>query len=253
MAPRTRSRPKNSAAPELQLPPPFTAVRLRELGDAFAHARAIAAESGAGTLVHVGRFDLAEFALVLEPDEPLRTARRVIYAGMVALTDALAANAEPETSLTITWPNAIAVNYGLVGGGQLAWPEGAAEDEPPAWLVFGAMIRVASLTDLEPGLNPSATALEEEGFGNVAVHQVIESFSRHFMVAVDAWQETGFAAVAKNYLPHLGREQGVRRDIDENGDLLVTRMGKTEVERKALAPALAAPAWFDPQTRGPRA
>ena len=36
----------------------------------------------------MGRFDLAEFAVVLEPDEPLRTARRAFYAGMVALTEA---------------------------------------------------------------------------------------------------------------------------------------------------------------------
>ena len=55
------------------------------MGDAFAHATTIAAEAGAGTLVHVGRFDLVEFAVVLEPEEPLRTARRAFYAGMVAL------------------------------------------------------------------------------------------------------------------------------------------------------------------------
>ena len=38
-------------APELALPPPFTLVRLRELGDAFAYAKSIAAEQGAGTLL----------------------------------------------------------------------------------------------------------------------------------------------------------------------------------------------------------
>ena len=45
--------------------------------------------------------------------------------------------------------------------------------------------------------------------------------------------------MAKDYLPRLPRERGVRRDIDENGDLLVRRMGKVEVERKALLPLLA--------------
>ena len=69
-------------APALDLPPPFRAVALREVGDAFAHATQIAADAGAGTLVHVGRFDLAEFAVVLEPEEPLRTARRALYAGL---------------------------------------------------------------------------------------------------------------------------------------------------------------------------
>ena len=118
MALATRA-PIRNAAPELALPPLFTAVRLRELGDAFAHAQAIAAESGAGTLVHVGRFDLAEFALVLEPEEPLRGARRAFYAGMAALADALTSLAAPETAIGIEWPDALYVNYGLVGGGRL--------------------------------------------------------------------------------------------------------------------------------------
>ena len=60
--------PQMRLALELALPPPFSAVRLREVGDAFAHATSIAVEQGAGTLVYVGRFDLAEFAVVLEPD-----------------------------------------------------------------------------------------------------------------------------------------------------------------------------------------
>ena len=75
----TKSRSRALFAPELSLPPPFTLVTLREVGDAFAHAVEIAPEQGAGTLVYVGRFDLAEFAVVLEPDEPLRTARRALY------------------------------------------------------------------------------------------------------------------------------------------------------------------------------
>src|SRR5215472_15561328 len=83
----------------LDLPPLFRAVTLREVGDAFAHAQAIAPEAGAGTLVHVGRFDLAEFAVVLEPDEPLAAARRAFYAGCVALADALTAHAPPEKTI----------------------------------------------------------------------------------------------------------------------------------------------------------
>jgi len=78
--PQETAQSRTASAPELVLPPPFSAVRLREVGDAFAHATSIAAERGAGTLVYVGRFDLAEFAVVVEPDEPLMTARRVFYA-----------------------------------------------------------------------------------------------------------------------------------------------------------------------------
>ena len=127
-------------------------VRLREVGDAFAHAISIAPEQGAGTLVYVGRFDLAEFAVVLEPDESLVKARRTFYAGMTALADALAAHAQPETSIIIDWPDSLLVNHGLVGGGRLAWPQNIDEDETPPWLVFGGMIRTVSMTGVEPGL-----------------------------------------------------------------------------------------------------
>jgi biotin-(acetyl-CoA carboxylase) ligase len=236
----------------LTLPPPFTLVTLREVGDAFAHAVKIAAEEGAGTLVYVGRFDLAEFAVVLEPDEPLRTARRAFYAGMAALADALLTYAPPEKPVTIDWPDALRVDGGLVGGGRLAWPENAREDEPPDWLVFGAMIRTVSISDSEAGLRPLSAALAEEGFDGVESDHLVESFARHLMVHIDAWNEQGFAAVAHEYLQRLTPEKGVRRDLDETGDLLTRRIGKVDADRKTLIPALAAPSWLDPKTRGPR-
>lgn len=248
----TPARSRSPIASELALPPPFSAVRLREVGDAFEHAISIAAEQGAGTLVHVGRFDLAEFAVVLEPDEPLLKARRVFYAGMTALADALATYAQPETSIVIDWPGSLFVNQGLVGGGRLAWPQETREIDTPPWLVFGGMIRTVSMTGNEPGLNPLVTALEEEGFTDVLSSHVVESFARHLMVALDSWQEAGFAAMAKSYIERLPREQGVRRDIDDNGDLLVRRAGKTDVIRERFLPRLAQPGWYDPSTRGPR-
>ncbi|TIQ01694.1 MAG: hypothetical protein E5X61_37000, partial [Mesorhizobium sp.] len=109
---------------DLQLPPPYSLVPLREAGDAFAHACAIAAEEGAGTLAWVRRYDLAEFAVVLEPEEPLEEARRAIYAGMNALADALAVHAPPSRPITFDWPGTIRVDGVLVGGARLGWPEG---------------------------------------------------------------------------------------------------------------------------------
>ena len=236
----------------LDLPPAFRLVTLREVGDAFAHAKAVAAQEGAGTLVYVGRFDLAEFAVVLEPDEPLKTARRTFYAGCAALADALAVHAPPEKPLDFEWPGSIRVDHGLVGGARLGWPEGADEDAMADWLVFAAMIRTVAMGDEEPGMRPLSAALAEEGFDDVGSAQLVESFARHLMVAIDAWQESGFGEIAKNYLARLAPEQGARRDIDDNGDLLVRRMGQVEVERRRLVPALAAPAWLDPATGGPR-
>jgi biotin-(acetyl-CoA carboxylase) ligase len=236
---------------EMLLPPPFTLITLREVGDAFAHATSIAAERGAGTLVYVGRFDLAEFAVVLEPDEPLRTARRTFYAGMVALADAIAAHAPPDVPFEFVWPDAVRVNLGLVGGGRLAWPKDAREDEPPDWMVFSAMIRTVSMAD-EGGLQPLATALDQEGFTDFSSSALVESFARHLMVATDAWRESGFNAVAREYIRRLPAEKGIRRDIDENGDLLIRRAGKMDVERRKLTPLLSVPSWLDPETRGPK-
>ena len=252
MAFDSRIRMRAPLAGNLDLPPPFRAVALREAGDAFAYAVRVAAEAGAGTLVHVGRFDLAEFAVVLEPEEPLRTARRTLYAGLAALADTLAAHAPPEKPIKIVWPDAITVDMGLVGGGRLAWPAGADEDAPPPWLVFGAMIRTVAIGEHEAGLNPLATALGDEGFVDLGSGRVVESFARHLMVVVDTWQQDGFAEVAKSYLSRLSPEEGLRRDIDLNGDLLVRRAGKGEIERRPLPPAFAQPSWLDPATGGPR-
>jgi hypothetical protein len=246
----TDARVKRHVQPELSLPPGFRLVALREVGDAFAHAKAQAAELGAGTLVFVGRFDLSEFAVVLEPDEPLATARRAFYAGMSALADALASHAPPEKPIEFVWPDAIHVDGGLVGGGQLAWADGP-EDQPPRWLVFGAMIRTVSMAEGDPGLRPLAAALEDEGFEGLESGRLAESFSRHLMTVVDAWHEKGFGAVGRDYLSRLTRENGVSRTIADNGDLLIRRSSKADAERRALVPALAAPSWLDPKTGGP--
>src|SRR6266852_2925422 len=238
--------------PVLDLPPAFRLVTLREVGDAFAHAKANAAELGAGTLVFVGRFDLAEFAVVLEPDEPLRTARRAFYAGMAALTDALRAYAPPNKPVTIDWPDAIRIDGGLVGGGRLGWPPSVKEDEPPPWLVFGAMIRTVSVTDAELGIHPLSSALEQEGFGDAGAVQVTESFARHLMLTTDAWQVDGFDGVAREFLSRLTPERQVRRRIDESGDLITHRIGTDKTERRDLLKALATPSWLDPKLGAPR-
>jgi biotin-(acetyl-CoA carboxylase) ligase len=237
-------------APAFHLPPPFHAVALREVGDAFAHAKRIAPDSGAGTLVYVGRFDVAEFAVVLEPDEPLRTARRAIYAGLVALADALAVYAPPEKPISFQWPDAILINGGLVGGARLAWPTNVDEDAPPAWLTFGAMISAAPVGEQEAGLYPRATTLDAEGF-DLGSGRLLESFARHLMITVNAWQQDGFDEVARSYLSRLASEGDVRYAINDNGDLLVHRLGHAKAECRSLVSALATPSWFDPATGGP--
>jgi hypothetical protein len=67
---------------------------------------------------------------------------------------------------------------------------------------------------------------------------------------IDAWYEQGFSAVTSRYLPRLMTESRVQHEIDENGDLLTRRAGKTE--RQPLVPALKVPSWFDAVSGGPK-
>ena len=232
-----------SSSRALDLPPAFRLVALREAGDAFAHACAHAPELGAGTLVLVGRFDLAEFAVVLEPEEPLVSARRSFYFGMVALADALSALAPPETPIAIEWPDRIEVGHGLVGGGRLGWPQPANKEVRPGWLVFGAVIRLVSMRSGAAALHPRSTSLADEGFGEVGTERLVEGFARHLMVAIDCWEEGNFAAIAQSYLARVRPELGVRRAIDASGNLQIERLGEPVV-CSDLRAVLATPSWL---------
>jgi len=238
----------------LDLPPGYTLVALREVGDAFAHGCAIAPDAGAGTLVWVRRYDLVEFAVVLEPDEPLVSARRALFAGMNAVADAIAAHCPPEREVSFDWPDAVLFDGGLLGGARLGWPADCAEADVPAWLVFGGMLRAADMADVEEVQAAAGVSLLSEGFEMIDTDAIIGSFARHLMTAFDRWNERGFEAIERDYLERLPkRKAGERRTIDPNGDLLVSPpAGSGPPDRSSLVDALAKAAWYDPQARGPK-
>ena len=238
----------------LDLPPGYTLVALRELGDAFAHGCDIAAESGAGTLVWVRRYDLVEFAVVLEPDEPLQSARRAFFAGMNAMGDAIAAHCPPERDVSFDWPDAIRFDAGLLGGARLGWPGDCAETDVPNWLVFAVILRAADMVHLDEVQAAAGVSMLGAGFEMIDTDAIIGSFARHLMSAFDRWHEVGFAAIAKDYLERLPvGKAGERRAIDTNGDLLVKLpAGSGPPDRSSLVDALAKADWYDPQARGPK-
>ena len=220
--------------PDLSLPPAFSLISLREAGDAFAHAKGIAAHEGAGAIVWTRRFDLAEFALVLEPEEPLHEARRVLYAGANALADVLSALAPPERPITMDWPDALRVDGVLVGGVRLGWPDETTEDSTPDWLVLGAMVRTVVMRAGEPGLRPLLGGLDEEGFEELSPSEIIESFARYFLREMHEWDEAGFSGVCERW---TGRSVA-----DRTSELS---------DDAALRAALATPSWLDPKTGTP--
>lgn len=239
---------------KLILPTVYRPVALRELADAYAEAVKAAPEAGAGALYWVRRFDLVEAAVVLEPAEPLAAARRSLFAAMNAAADALASYCPPEKPITFTWPDSILFDGGLLGGVRIGWPEHAKDTDVPDWLVVGLMLRsVVHARVRTDGATPHVgTSLEDEGFEMMEGRELIASFARHLMVHLDRWQTNGFNEVGKDYLARLAPEKGTRRGLDANGDLLVHRtLAKAPAERRALAPALQACAWRDPETGEP--
>lgn len=190
----------------LQLPPPYTEIALREGGDAFARAVADARlGAGAGTLVWVRRYDSADCAVVLEPEENLATARQVMLSGMAAVAASLLAISPPDKPLRLDWPDAICFDGGLVGGGRLAWPEDCPETAIPDWLVFGFSLRVHADEHVEPPL----PALVQEGFDDFETGPFVESFARHLMLMLDQWSQGGTEAARTAWRIYGGGAQGI--------------------------------------------
>lgn len=210
----------------LALPPPYTEIALREGGDAMQRARAEAeAGAGAGLLIWVRRPDIVDCAVLLEPEETLADARHVIFAGLAAIADALAAISPPEKPLTLIWPDRVAFDGGLVGGAQIAWPGACLEHDIPAWLIFGFTLRVTA-PEHAGGVPPAA--LFDDGFDDFETGPFIESFGRHFMLALDGWAQGG---------PKAARES-------------FSRYG-TPGEVKGLAASQRAPSWLVDGEVGP--
>jgi hypothetical protein len=232
------------------LPPGFSLVTLRESGDAFATARRLAPAEGAGTLVWTRRFDIIDLAVVLEPEEPLAAARLAHYLGMNAFADCLAGLVPPEKPMLFHWPDALLLDGGLLGGGRTAWPEGAAMDRTADWLVFGMMLRTATLGVAEPGLANVGVSMEDEGLDDIDPAGIVESFARHLMLGVDEWKTKGAKAVAKRFLDRLERSGNKRHAIAPNGDLWIDGEGPRQV--RDFCAALARPAWLDADGTAPR-
>src|SRR5262249_60953823 len=103
------------------------------------------------------------------------------------------------------------------------------------WLAFGAMIRTAWPREADPGRNPTATALSEEGFDDADPGRIAERFARHLMAATDLWQDAGFASIAAQYLARLEAVHDVRREIAEKWDLVICARAKTVETRSPAA------------------
>ena len=226
--------------PGLTLPPAYRLVR-RGGGRRPRRACRIAAEEGAGAFVWAGRPAVLDFAVVLEPDEPLvsrppRGLRR--HGGDRRCARRLRAAREAHH---LRVPDDGPFDGAGSAAGASAWPEGCAEDAVPDRLVFSGMLLA------EPGAGPIPAPIRTRPGSRRRDSirpsaGVVASFARHLMVAFDGWAEGGFKAVADAYLARLPRRRA-RAAAGSTKTGISCSTAKGGLERVPLLPGLLETAW----------
>jgi len=204
---------------------------------AIAQARAGA---DPGLVVH-GVDDLhLRAAVVLAPEIPLGAAMIMVPAVAHGLCDALGALAPPEVAVQLGWPGTVLVN-GAVCGGLRAAASTRDPDAEPDWLVIGMEMRLALADASDPGRNPDITALHEEGCGDIAPGHLLESWSRHMLVWINTWEDSGPARLLSDWTGRAfdfgkqtrldlpgGARRGVPLGLDDAGGLVFKTSAGTE-------------------------
>jgi biotin-(acetyl-CoA carboxylase) ligase len=182
---------------KLTLPPLLNAVRTRspyETAIELVRQR----QAGAGDLFwfhHKGRVNIA---IVLEPEVNRKRALEMLPLVMVALSDCLAVLLPPQVAVQFRECREIIVNGGVAGNIKSAISKVHKETDVPDWIVLAIKVRLnREETDEEPGLQPDVTTLDEEGWEDVSQIRFIETFARHFLSWLAAWDDNGFATVAR--------------------------------------------------------
>lgn len=207
-------------AGEPEFPPLLNGIKVKGHPRPFERAQqdVEAGKAQAGDFFWTPSERFLECALVLEPETHTTRSLHMLFAIMVAFGDSFGALAPPEVGMFYRWPATFVLNEAEVGRARIAIAPTTADDEIPAWLVVGIKVELkGKKNDLNPGENMGRTNLFEEGVGDLPHRQLLESFSRHFLVWIHTWNEDGFKPVHENW---VGRSEG------KNDALVLERDGK---------------------------
>ena len=157
-------------------------------------------QAGAGDLFWTTSPTQADFAIVLEPDVSRVQALEMVPMALVALSDCLAVLLPPQVAIMFRDEQTVVVNGGIVGGVNAAMARTENENETPDWMVVSVKLGLQRLDNAgDPGLQPDITTLDEEGWENPDLYQLIETFSRHFLSWMAVWDDGGFSQIARAY------------------------------------------------------
>ncbi|MBD3679428.1 MAG: DUF4444 domain-containing protein [Rhodobacteraceae bacterium] len=211
-------------------------------GDPFALAVARAKEgTDAGLITHRVRPDRLAAAVVLAPETPLRDALAMVLAAMNGFADAFGALSPSEVACQFVWPGGIRINGARCGSFRAAASTTNPANEPD-WLVIGFEVPFFAEADAEPGDNPEETTLWDEGCSEIEPLRLLESWSRHLLVWIHEWEETGMSRLHEDWLGRAftmgedtavtlgGRShEGTMLGLDEAGGLLLKTGTGTEL------------------------
>lgn len=231
--------------PDPTFPPLLNSYPVEADQDPFIYAAQKASDKslGAADVVWSRATDEMKWAIVLEPEVPLKSAKQMVLLAQVALADCLGALTPPKVAVTFNWPFAVLINGGYAAQVRAGVDRSAGVDEVPDWMTIGVEVLLSNPGDAaEPGETPDVTMLSEEGGENLDRTIVIESYSRHFLTWLNIWFDEGFKPVADAWLlraegrdapldfcpvygePHIGTILG----FDDEAELLVkTSEGET--------------------------
>ena len=220
-----------------EFPPLLKGVAV--LGDQDPFTAAVASSRGGGDPAMVfwsGDAAALRLAITLAPDRPLAEAMGALFAVQLGLNDALGALAPPELPVHFGWPDRLRVNGAFCG----RFRAEAATIDPeaePDWLVIGVEVPILPLGGLEPGANPNATTLSEEGCGDLSSFALIEGWSRHTLLWLHRFMDEGMQPLHEAWrgkCDDIGKEitwprRGTFAGLDDKGGMLLQQGGKTEL------------------------
>ena len=178
-------------------------------------------------------------SMLLRPDYPAREAMLLTFAASCSVADAVAAVLPGSAHVTCKWPNDVLVEGRKVAG---ILVETATEGERLEWMVLGVGVNIACHPEDTPF---PATSLRDEGAGEIAPADLLESFCGRFQSSLVTWRNLGFAPIRAAWLKRahgLGEAiqvrledstlDGVFQSLDEDGSLVLRHDGK---ERRITA------------------
>lgn len=211
-----------------QFPPLLTGEEVANNIDPFdkAVSRAIAGVDS-GTIFYSQAVDTLRAALVLAPETPLEDAIQAVYVAQIGLAESIGALAPPEVPVHFQWPDRVKVNGAVCGKLRFA----SDETDPsacPKWLVIGIEVPFMNMGQ-DPGENPNETCLHEEGCRDITPMALLESWSKHTLLWLTYFMDSGFERVNNEWRPRcdtVGQaiqhpRSGVFVGLDNKGRMLL--------------------------------